>query len=527
MSNEAGKHKILIWDYFIKTGETAKCSLCNNILKISQRSTTGLKYHLKSKHCIDLAAVQTSVQQPGPSTSKNDSLSLVERPFDAEEPKNKIAKKCSLDNYLMKEHSKELMISRMVAKDGLSYNCLSSSEDLKYLFFKNGFSLPTSPNTIKSIVENFSITVKAKIIKTLQSLQIRGEKFSLTFDEWTSVKNKRYLNLNVHHLEGTHFNLGLIPIHGSANAEHCVELVKTRLEEFSLHIDTDIVGITTDGASVMKKVGKLLSCYQQLCFAHGIHLAVVDTLYKKESVIHSPQNEMTVVCCSEDDDDDSCDDEMGEEQVFLFPQSDQPPSAELISLYKDLIGKVRKVVKIFRKSPTKNACLQKYVQQDLGKDYGLILDCKTRWSSLFEMLERFNVLKSCISKALIDVGSNIRFSDEEWANMKELLLSLQPLKLGVEVLCRRDSTLLTADTTLRFILEKLDNQQGSQCRVSVDLATALRKRIKERRTDLSGIVLYLHNPKKYESSVKNPDDTFSVPKKIVFASKLRRFVKDC
>ena len=211
----------------------------------------------------------------------------------------------------------------------------------------------------------------------------------------------------------------------------------------------------------------------------------------------------------DDDDDDTSDDETSEEQVLTVTHLEQSP-AELIPSYKDLINKVRKVVKIFKKSPTKDACLQKYVREDLGKELSLILDCKTRWSSLYNMLERFHVLKGCISKALIDEGTEIKFSDEEWTKLKELTLSLQLVKLGIEVLCRRDSTLLMADTTLRFILEKLDKQQGE---VSADLATALRVRIKERWIVLSGIILCLHNPKKYASYLNTPDDTFPVPKK--------------
>ena len=44
----------------------------------------------------------------------------------------------------------------------------------------------------------------------------------------------------------------------------------------------DIVAICTDGASVMRKVGGLLEAEQQLCYAHGIQLAVLDVLYKSK-----------------------------------------------------------------------------------------------------------------------------------------------------------------------------------------------------------------------------------------------------
>ena len=58
----------------------------------------------------------------------------------------------------------------------------------------------------------------------------------------------------------------------------CIELVEKRLSMFDLCLETDIVSIVTDGASVMTKVGKQIVAdtgpAQQLCFAHGLQLAV-------------------------------------------------------------------------------------------------------------------------------------------------------------------------------------------------------------------------------------------------------------
>ncbi|GBN64016.1 hypothetical protein AVEN_155590-1 [Araneus ventricosus] len=52
---------------------------------------------------------------------------------------------------------------------------------------------------------------------------------------------------------------------------------------------------------------------------------------------------------------------------------------EVISRYNDLLEKVRKVVKLFKRSPTKyDMYLQKYVKEDTGKELSLILDCSTR-----------------------------------------------------------------------------------------------------------------------------------------------------
>lgn len=320
----------------------------------------------------------------------------------------------------------------------------------------------------------------------------------MTFGEWTSLKNKRYINVNIHRKE-EFFNLGLVRIIGSGTAEHCVKLVEGRLNSFHLNIEDDIICITTDGARVMVKVGKLVPCYQQLCYAHGVQLAIVDVLYKKKSSVQEDEEEENQPPTEEplehelSNNEDELDSDDEDSSLSVRPLLTE---VELISDYTDLVSKVRKVVKVFKKSPTKNDLfLQKYVQEEFGKTLELILDCKTRWSSLLNMIYRFYKLRLCVSKALIDAKSDIYFTDEEWSKMKDLISCLEPVKLGVEVLCRRDSTLISAETTLRFIVEKLKQQTSV---LSRDLTTVLCKRIKQRRTHLTGVLSYLQNPSKFE-----------------------------
>ena len=80
------------------------------------------------------------------------------------------------------------------------------------------------------------------------------DRFSISFDESTSVRNRRYMNLNLH--DGQSFqSLGMIRVKGSMKSEKAIELVQGRLAKFNLNLDTDIVATITDGASVMMKVG--------------------------------------------------------------------------------------------------------------------------------------------------------------------------------------------------------------------------------------------------------------------------------
>ena len=58
----------------------------------------------------------------------------------------------------------------------------------------------------------------------------------------------RFMNVNVHTPGCKTKNLGMIPIFGSMPAEIAEKLATSRLKEFDLDIEKDVVGATTDGA---------------------------------------------------------------------------------------------------------------------------------------------------------------------------------------------------------------------------------------------------------------------------------------
>ncbi|GBN53163.1 hypothetical protein AVEN_133826-1 [Araneus ventricosus] len=115
-----------------------------------------------------------------------------------------------------------------------------------------------------------------------------------------------------------------------------------------------------------------MSCYQQLCFAYGLQLAVVDILYKNNIEREEEHQEITSNESETDDEDTN------EEQGVTVTTTTDPRNlylsrVEIIPRYNDLLQKVRKVVKLVRRSPTKyDMCLQKYVKEDAGKELSLI-----------------------------------------------------------------------------------------------------------------------------------------------------------
>ena len=107
---------------------------------------------------------------------------------------------------------------------------------------------------------------------------MKGEGFSLSLDEYTSKRNRPYVNINVHAFDGVIWCLGMVRAYGSLRAQDTVDLVTKKMNEFGLNFGKHIFACVTDGASVMIKFGKLSPFEYQLCFSHGIHLAVCDVL---------------------------------------------------------------------------------------------------------------------------------------------------------------------------------------------------------------------------------------------------------
>lgn len=273
-------------------------------------------------------------------------------------------------------------------------------------------------------------------------------------------------------------------------------------------------------------MGRLLNTHQQLCMAHGLQFAVSDVVYKpasstSNSNASNSSNSATINTStsyaaaidnsatatnitggsnaddSEDDDDHDDDDDDG------FTSS--LPKISIQIAHKDLaviVGKVRQVVKIFKKSPTKNdTYLQPYILTATGTTMSLQLDCKSRWSSMHTMLEIFLRVFQCIRKALWDMGDKISFTDSEITILEQARDALSPVKLAIETLGGRDANLITSDAVIGFVLNTLAGSISGS--ISDQIYNAVQSRFKQRRTKMSSVLQYLHG-------VEQRDNLFGV-----------------
>lgn len=181
-----------VWCYFLreKKGQLGKCKQCHAVIKTQGGSTSGLRTHMKTRHNQNIGV--------------SDIVSVSATSGNLANSSHKITKYFKED-----VDSLPACLARMVAKDGLPFIVFTTSNDLRQGLTARGFTkIPTSANTIKKLVLDYSHQVRVNMIRDFESRIRLGERFSLTFDEWTSIRNRRYININVH-IYKKFWNIGL------------------------------------------------------------------------------------------------------------------------------------------------------------------------------------------------------------------------------------------------------------------------------------------------------------------------------
>ena len=326
-----------VWQHYLKIDSTkAKCLKCAAIIKTTSGSTSGLKTHLRTRHDIDIKKKSTA--EPSPSTSP---LLPV--------------KKCKIYQFFgpQTENSLEAVIARLTAKDGLNFSVFTTSEDLRISLQARGFKVPTSASTIKNMMMKYGQIVEDRLKKHICEKKENNQKFSCTIDEWSSARQHRFVNINLHNFDGSTYNLGLVRYFNKFDGARCEELVKKHLAKFGINAEEDIVACTTDMAKMMENFGKLMPTDHQGCYAHAANLAVTDVLYAKKYEKKSLDLEQADVAQHEHFDEE--DDDYDEEGLVI---SVAERDLEIRKDIQKIIEKVRKIVVTFKKSPLKNDKLQ-------------------------------------------------------------------------------------------------------------------------------------------------------------------------
>ena len=467
------------WKHFEReSADMAKCIECNSVIKTKGGSTSGLIRHLRDRHSINVVS-SSSTDKTQTQAGKRSELSFKSQ--------------SQLPFKKMKRYDLNETVARLAAENGFSINGIAKCDYLRHAMAKDDMKLPACPGQVKDLIIDYHKEVNANLTQTIKSKIKNGERFSITTDEWTNISGRRFFNVNVHGYDGFVANLGLVRIEGSFTAERAVQCIEQHLNLFGIDFSKHCVASTADGASVMKKIGRLLLAEFHCCYAHALHLAVSDVFYKSkkiENVEAEPILAENEVVQDSDNNDSDIEEETGDVDDIQVLREDSP---ELV-LHNDIEGalkNVRKDVKRFRKSPKDNEILQLHVKGEFKTELKLLLDVRTRWSSIHTMVSRYCQLRHCLEKTFIDLKTKSAVSEEDFQLISSINLSLEPLKLTTNAICRNDATLLSADAALECLLSSLKDKSD---KLSDDLYESLATRITERRnTQLNNLMKYLQN----------------------------------
>ena len=76
----------------------------------------------------------------------------------------------------------------MTACDGIPFSVFITSPDIRVYPRAMGHKLPQSAVTIKQKVSQYANLLREKVMNDIQFAKEANQRFSLTFDEWPSVK---------------------------------------------------------------------------------------------------------------------------------------------------------------------------------------------------------------------------------------------------------------------------------------------------------------------------------------------------
>ena len=248
------KHSF-VWTYFDEVVVNAekqtigrRCRLCKvytYIPKEGNASTSALINHLANRHDIkDPAKIKIKEE-------KTKTLVQLEIfPFTGPEELRSIGE----------------WITIQAVGDGVSFRTIATSPFQHHAFKSMGMRPLTSPQAVRDLMMKHIGKLKDTVKLQLADLTKTGKRFSVIMDEWSNFHAKRYMSVMLN-CSNKVFSLGLARCRGSMTAAAQLEIVTSQLEKFGMDVK-GLVGLGSDGASVMKAVGNLMTDQiHQIC--HG------------------------------------------------------------------------------------------------------------------------------------------------------------------------------------------------------------------------------------------------------------------
>lgn len=157
------KDEYSVWRFYLTNKDQTKgrCIKCMRIIKAEGKSTSALHNHMKNIHN------ENTLKRHNISTSASSKVKITEF------------------FQVAQTESLEEVIARMASLDGIPFHLFCTSEDIRKGLIARGLDIPRSPNSIRKLVLNYAEKIHQQDIVLFDELKSKGNKFSVTSDEWT------------------------------------------------------------------------------------------------------------------------------------------------------------------------------------------------------------------------------------------------------------------------------------------------------------------------------------------------------
>lgn len=102
-----------------------------------------------------------------------------------------------INGYFVPKKKKQLdeVVATVIAKDGLTFRVFETSSELRESLQARGYVLSKTAKSFKAMTIKYAKKIRQNQKEVIKEFVTKDERFCVTFDEWTSLRNRRYINL--------------------------------------------------------------------------------------------------------------------------------------------------------------------------------------------------------------------------------------------------------------------------------------------------------------------------------------------
>ncbi|KAL4123109.1 hypothetical protein QTP88_015339 [Uroleucon formosanum] len=415
------RSKSWVWQYGKRQGDKAFCDLCddnsNKVFCCAGGSTGSFGRHLKLIHNINRSSQNPSddncredkecntvdnLTQCSLSSSNNLNTECSSSSSEFREPQPRKRRRTYIDKNIDRnrictsERTEEIhqALAKMIAMNQMPLSFCSSSGFKQFMSIVEPNYIICKEGAIKQRLKGLKSSVEYMIKKELKD----ASNVSCTTDCWSSIAQETYITVTAHFIDDqwcpksyTLTTHKLDDRHTASNLSNQLEITFNKWD-----IGQKIMSVVTDNAkNVLNAVNLLDNITEKsdlTCAAHSLQLAVNNAL-KYDKI-------------------------------------------------ENLIQVCSKIVCHFKHSNLASQYL-KDKQEQLGlPTESLIQSCKTRWNSIFMMLDRLYKNRCPISNVLADrsmttaaMAHKFEVTEHQWTDVETLIKLLKPLQIMTTVFC--------------------------------------------------------------------------------------------